>query len=322
MAVYTRISDSDFSDVVARYDVGNFRAAKGIAEGVENTNYLLETDRCKYIFTAYEKRLNPKDLPFFLALMQHLAEAGIPCPVPIHARDGEVLQEVNGKRASMVSFLEGKWPKSVRNHHCREVGKILGRMHNAVSDFPLSRPNTMGVSAWRSLFSEMSGHMEKEFPGLEDELRVSLEQIEAKWPKKQALPDGVIHADIFPDNVFFQGEKLSGILDFYFACNDFFAYDLAIALNAWCFEHGTEFNITKAKRLLSGYNSERVMTKEEVEYLPILAAGASLRFLLTRLYDWLHRVEGAMVVPKDPTEYLQKLRFHQNVSSSAEYGLE
>lgn len=319
MAVYTEISDSDFASLLKKFDIGNLASYRGITEGVENTNYLLETDKAKFIATIYEKRVDVSELPFFLELMEHLAKAQIPCPLPVHDKSGNILQEMAGKKLTITSFLEGKWPRAIKNAHCLEVGKIMARMHLASQNFNLTRKNKMSLPAWKEIYSRIAKNADSVKSGLSNEIKSALQEIEKKWPKN--LPSGVIHADLFPDNVFFIEDKLTGILDFYFACNDFFAYDLAITMNAWCFENGREFNITKANALLSGYNQVRKLTEEEKSYLPILCTGAAMRFLLSRLYDWLNKVEGAVVVPKDPIEYLNKLRFHQNVKNVSEYGI-
>lgn len=319
MAVYTEISSEELEKVLSEYSLGSLEHIKGIAEGVENTNYLLKTDKSKYIFTIYEKRVSRNELPFFLGLMEHLSSRNIPCPVPVRGKDGKVLREIKGRPCSIVSFLEGNWPRNITTNHCFEVGKIMAQMHLASGDFSLQRKNTMSVDAWDKMASETIPHADEVAVGMADEIKTALMHVSISWPAN--LPSGVIHADLFPDNIFFKNNKLSGILDFYFACNDFYAYDLAIALNAWCFEHREEFNITKAKAMLHGYNEIKPFTEEELESLPVLACGAALRFLLSRLYDWINKVDGAMVTPKDPMEYLKKLRFHMRIKNHREYGL-
>ncbi len=321
MAVYTDVSDEDVSKFVAAYDIGDVLSCKGIAEGVENTNFMLTTDLGAYILTLYEKRVDPADLPFFLGLMEHLAKRGIPCPTPVHASDGEALRSLCDRPAAIVTFLPGLWPKRITSDHCREVGEHLARMHMSGSDFDIPRPNSLSVDSWRPLL-ESSGRIETDgvSAGLYDVLSDELMYLESHWPA--GLPSGAIHADLFPDNVFFRDGHLSGMIDFYFACSDAFAYDIGICLNAWCFEPDGSFNITKARRMLATYRIERGFTQEELDALPILARGAALRFLLTRLYDWLNTPEGAYVVPKDPMEYVRKLRFHQSVKSAGEYGLD
>jgi homoserine kinase type II len=319
MAVYTEVSDDEVEKFVAAYDIGAVIALKGIAEGVENSNYLLQTDRGLYILTLYEKRVARQDLPFFLGLMDHLAAKGLPCPTPIAARDGKTLHDLHRRPAAIISFLRGMWPKRILVTHCAQLGEALARMHLAVADFPMRRENALSVAGWRQLYTSCCERADEVQPGLRDELGGELDNLMAHWPKD--LPDGVIHADLFPDNVFFLGDKLSGLIDFYFACNDFLAYDLGICLNAWCFEKDGAFNATKARALVRGYRKTRPVTAAEIEALPVLARGSALRFLLTRLYDWLHHPPGAFVKPKDPLEYLKKLRFHRSVTSAAAYGL-
>ncbi|MFQ5784052.1 MAG: homoserine kinase [Alphaproteobacteria bacterium] len=319
MAVYTEVGDEDIADFVAQYDIGAMTSFKGIAEGVENSNYLLLTDRSPFIVTLYEKRVERADLPFFLGLMEHLAARDVPCPTPLHGRDGEVLRELCGRPAAIISFLNGVWPRRILPHHCAALGAALAHLHIAGADFDLKRPNALSVGGWRPLVESCRAEADTVSSGLAVTIDAELEALEAAWPQK--LPAGVVHADLFPDNVFFENVRLTGLIDFYFACNDFFAYDLAVCLNAWCFERTGEFNITKAQQLLSSYRRVREISAAELAALPLLARGAALRFLLTRLYDWLNQVDGALVKPKDPLEYLHKLRFHQGVSGPAAYGL-
>jgi len=270
----------------------------------------------QFMVTLYEKRVDPKDLPFFLGLMDHLADRGINCPRPIHGRDGKALRSLAGKPAAITSFLHGMWPRRMTVGHCGPVGEALAGLHLAGRDFPLKRPNALSVAGWRPLFEGSRRHIE---PGLERELAAEIDFFDANWPR--GLPSGVIHADLFNDNVFFLHDKLSGLIDFYFACNDFLAYDLAICLNAWCFESDNSFNATKARALLQGYDRVRRLNDEERRVMPLLARAAALRFLLTRLYDWAHTPADAFVKRKDPKEYLAKLRFHRSAASLADYGL-
>ncbi len=321
MAVYTEVSDEEISDFLSDYDIGGALACKGIAEGVENTNYMLTTESGAFILTLYEKRVDSDDLPFFLGLMEHLAARGVPCPTPVKARDGVALRHLCGRPAAIISFLPGLWPKRISSDHCRELGEALARMHMAGADFELQRDNNLSIDGWRPLL-EASGRDDTESikSGLYVTLTRELDYLEANWPRD--LPVSTIHADLFPDNVFFRDGHLSGLIDFYFACTDAMAYDLGICLNAWCFEPDGSFNITKARRLLATYRIERGLSAEELNALPVLARGASIRFLLTRLYDWVNTPGNALVVRKDPMEYLDKLRFHQGVKSVADYGLE
>ena len=320
MAVYTEVSDDDLNAFAAEYDIGEVMSCKGIAEGIENTNYLLGTGSASYILTLYEKRVKEGDLPFFLALMEHLAARGIPCPTPVKGRDGAALRRLSGRPAAIVTFLDGMWPRRPTPAHCAGLGQAMARMHIAAADFALTRPNALSVQSWRPLLEAAAPGADEVRAGLAGELARELDAVEAGWPSR--LPSGVIHADLFPDNVFFRGEALSGLIDFYFACTDFFAYDLAVCLNAWCFEPDFSFNITKARRLLSSYRAERDFSPEELRALPLLARGSAMRFLLTRLYDWLNTPADALVTRKDPLEYLAKLRFHQAVAGPGDYGLD
>ena len=316
MAVYTDVGDAELEAFLAEYDIGEADSFKGVAEGVENSNYLLTTTRGQYFLTLYEKRVDPKDLPFFLGLMDHLAARGINCPKPIHGRDGNALRTLAGKPTAITTFLHGLWPRRILLQHCRPVGEALAALHLAGRDFGLKRPNALSVAGWRQLFDGTRGHIDQ---ALQAELQAELDFFEQSWPA--GLPSGVIHADLFNDNVLFLHDKLSGLIDFYFACNDAFAYDVAICLNAWCFEADGSFNATKARALLQGYGRVRPLGEDERKVLPLLARGSALRFLLTRLYDWVHTPADALVKRKDPQEYLAKLRFHRDTESIADYGL-
>lgn len=320
MAVYTEVSDDELASFIARFDLGAVLSSKGIAEGVENTNYLIRTETGPFILTLYEKRVDRDDLPFFLGLMQHLSARGVPCPTPVPTRDGALLAELAGRPAAIITFLEGMWRRRPEAYHCAALGRALATLHAAAADFTMTRENTLGVGAWRALFAESADQASQVLPGLAEEVAHGLDRIEARWPG--ALPVGTIHADLFPDNVFFLGRELSGLIDFYFACTDALAYDVAICLNAWCFEPDLSFNVTKARALLSGYSQVRPFTDAEFDALPLLAEGAAMRFLLTRLHDWLRVPPGALVTPKDPVEYLRRLRFHRDVTSSRDYGLD
>jgi homoserine kinase type II len=319
LAVYTDITEDDLKRFLGQYDVGELTSYKGIAEGVENSNFLLHTTRDPLILTLYEKRVEKNDLPFFLGLMQHLASRGLSCPLPLPRRDGELLGELSSRPAALISFLEGMWLRKPDARHCREVGKVLAQMHLAGEGFSIRRENALSLEGWRSLWAKAADRADEVEEGLQEEVSSELEFLGAHWPSD--LPSGVIHADLFQDNVFFLGDTLSGVIDFYFACNDLLAYDVSICLNAWCFEKDGAFNVTKGKALLEGYQSVRPLSQAEIEALPVLARGSALRFFLTRLYDWLTTPAGALVVKKDPLEYLRKLRFHRQVRSVTEYGV-
>lgn len=320
MAVYTEIPDGELADYLDRYDIGDFHSLKGIAEGVENSNFLLSTDQGLFILTLYEKRVDPKDLPFFLGLMDHLNQNGLACPKPVAMRDGNTLSTLASRPSAIISYLDGNSVRRPRVEHCRQVGAALADMHLAGEGFHLQRENALTLKDWRPLFKMSSPGAESVSAGLSETILNELDHLESYWP--DGLPTGVIHADLFPDNVFFLKETLSGLIDFYFACNDLLAYDLAVCVNAWCFEADYSFNVTKAHALFAGYQSVRLLSSSETDALPTLCRGAALRFLLTRLYDWLNVPPGALVVPKNPAEYIAKLRFHQSVSSAQGYGVD
>jgi len=320
MAVYTDVAADELAEFLSLYDLGELLSYKGIAEGVENSNFLLHTSRGSFILTLYEKRVAKDDLPFFLALMTHLASHGINCPQPVKNRQGEALGSLCGRPAAIITFLEGIWPRKPNVANCAGVGQALAKMHLAGSNFAMSRANALSVRGWRPLFDVAADRADSVQAGLRELIARELDHLESGvWPKD--LPQGVIHADLFPDNVFFLGDELSGIIDFTFACNDTLAYDVAICLNAWCFESDHSFNVTKARAFLSAYGRERKLTDAEQAALPLLARGSALRFLLTRLVDWLNVPPGALVRPKDPLEYARKLRFHQGVKSLRDYGV-
>jgi homoserine kinase type II len=303
MAVYTDVSDEELDAFIGSYAIGALTSFKGIAEGVENSNYLVHTAGGPYILTLYEKRVSPADLPYFLALMEHLAARGITCPLPVHDREGRTLKELAGRPAALITFLEGLWVRRPGIEHCAGLGQALGRFHLAGQDFPMRRANSLSLPGWRALFASIGSEADRIKPGLAGVIEKELHHLEGHWP--QDLPQGVIHADLFPDNVFFLGDKVSGLIDFYFACNDMLAYDIAVCLNAWCFETDGSFNVTKARALLQAYEAVRPLTKAELQWLPTLARGAALRFLLTRTYDLLNTDANALVKTKDPTEYLR-----------------
>ena len=319
MAVYTEIPDDELDAFVAAYDLGEVTSVKGIAEGVENSNYLLGTEKGQFILTLYEKRVDPADLPFFIGLMEHLAGRGLSCPVPVRDRGGNALSRLAGRPAAIVTFLPGRSLRRAKTEHCAAVGEALARLHLAGEGFALRRPNALSVRGWRPIYQQCGRRSDSIVPGLGAEIEGELDYLEEHWPR--GLPQGVIHADLFPDNVFFLGGELSGLIDFYFACDDMLAYDVAICLNAWCFEADGALNVTKARALTSGYRAVRAFRSEEIAALPLLARGSALRFLLTRLHDWLEVPAGALVVPKDPMEYYRKLRFHRGVTDASAYGL-
>ncbi len=319
MAVYTEVSDEAVAGFLSGYDIGSVVAFRGIAEGVENSNYSLRTTGGEFILTLYEKRVDPAELPWFLGLMQHLSERGITCPQPVHGRDGSALRELAGRPACITTFLPGVWPRQVRPMHCPLVGDAMAALHLAGAGYAATRENTLGPAGWRPLLDRCLPRADEAMAGLARQLEEALEAVLAAWPA--ALPRGHIHADLFPDNVFFLGDRLSGLIDFYFAATDLLAYDIAVCLNAWCFEPDLAFNVTKARALLRAYSARRQLSVEERAALPVLCQGAALRFLLTRLFDWVNTPPGALVTRKDPLEYLGRLRFHLAARDEHAYGL-
>lgn len=317
MAVYTHIDAEMLADFLKGYDIGSPLAFKGIAEGISNSNYFLQTDVARYILTLYEMRANTHDLPYFLNVMHHLADAGLPCPLPVEDKKGIALQKLAGKDACIISFLDGVSVSHPTADQCASVGKVLAEMHVAAENFGDTRANDLSLSGWRDMADSVHDRADSIMPGLAKLIDDEIAYLQAHWP--QNLPTGLIHADLFPDNVLFTGDKLTGIIDFYFACNDIFAFDIATCINAWCFDDEHIFQTSHAKRLTEMYDMYRPLTAAEVNALPILCRGAALRFLLTRIYDWLNPVSDALVSVKDPIEYVKKLQFHQQVKDAADY---
>jgi homoserine kinase type II len=320
MAVYTDVTDEELQQFLAGYDLGALMSYKGIAEGVENSNFLLQTSKGAFILTLYEKRVAAGDLPFFLDLMEHLAAQGLNCPQPVRSRSGEALGRLAKRPAAIVTFLDGVWIRRPSAAHCGAVGEALAQLHLAGADFAMTRRNGLSVEGWRPLFETAEARADTVQAGLREAIETELARLERDWPRD--LPQGVIHADLFPDNVFFLGDRLSGLIDFYFACTDALAYDVAVCLNAWCFEPDHSYNMTKGRALLFGYMRRRPLAAVEIAALPMLCRGAALRFLLTRLVDWLEVPPGALVKPKDPLEYYRKLRFHQTNTCARDYGID
>lgn len=324
MAVYTHLATHEIEALLSEYSVGRLTSALGIAEGVENTNYLIVTEsdglEHKYILTVFEQRVREEDLPFYVGLMEHLAEKQVPCPLPLHTRNGDMITKLpNGKSVALVTFLTGSSMRQFLPEHVREVGEALAKLHLAGKGFEQKRANGLSLAGWRKLYEKTALKADTVQQGLAEVIDKELTYLMEAWPV--TLPAGVVHADLFPDNVFFLKGKLSGLIDFYFACNDAFAYDLSVCLNSWCFENDTAFNVTKARALLAGYQSVRPLEALEKQHFVTMARGSALRFMLTRLHDWIFRVEGALVTPKDPIEYLRKLKFHQQIANFEAYGL-
>ena len=318
MAVYTKVTEPELSEFLKQFDIGSLVSLTGISEGIENTNYLVQTDTARFILTLYEKRVNPQELPYFLDLMTHLAQKEISCPLPVANKTGEALLPLCGKKACLTTFLQGKSVKQIMPEHCGQLGEAMAKMHLAGQDFTGFRKNDLSVDGWETLLSKIGQKADTITDGLFNEMTDVFQTVKSRFPI--GLPQGVIHADLFPDNVFFTDDKLSGIIDFYFACNDALVYELAVCLNAWCFDQDTwDFNPSKAKNMIEEYNRVRPLSDAEKEALPILALGSALRFLLTRTYDWLNRVPGALVTPKNPLEYVKKLRFQKKIHDYREY---
>ncbi|MHA7899533.1 MAG: homoserine kinase [Henriciella sp.] len=320
MAVYTSVSDEQLADFLTEYALGEAIAFKGIAEGVENSNYYLETTTGRFILTLFEKRANPQDLPYFIALKQHLAANGFSCPLPVAGTDGEALRSLAGRPAVIVTFLQGLSPKVPNASQCRQMGEGLAQLHQAAADFALVRNNDLGPRAWPHLWAGREDTAEALQQGLADKIAADLEDISASADLSEDLPRGTIHADLFPDNAFFLGNTFTGAIDFYFACTDALVYDLAVCLNAWAFEPDGAFNFSKGANLIAGYQSVRALSQDEADAFAILCRGAALRFFLTRLVDWTDTPDDALVKPKDPLDYAQRLRFHRTARSLSDYG--
>lgn len=318
MAVYTEVSDEALAAFLERYEIGRVVAFRGITEGVENSNYALRTTEGDFILTLYERRVDPAELPWFLGLMEHLAARGLTCPLPVRARDGANLNQLCGRVAAITTFLPGVWPRRVRVSHCAPLGAALARLHEAGADYQPTRENALGPAGWRALFERAASRADEVQQGLAHDLDAALDAIIGGWPA--GLPRGHIHADLFPDNVFFLDGEISGLIDFYFAATDLYAYDIAVCLNAWCFEPDFSFNVTKSRTMLRGYEAVRRLDEAERAALPVLCQGAAIRFLLTRLYDWLNTPADALVTKKDPLAYWRRLRFHQAATGPGSYG--
>jgi homoserine kinase type II len=320
MAVYTKFDKKEIEEILSNYSIGKLKSFKGIQEGIENTNYYLLVEEKKYILTIYEKRVNPEDLPFFSELMSGLDDKNYKCPVPIINNKNVTISDYKGKKLMIVSFLEGKAKQVLTPSDCKQVGAEVARMHEITKDFKIKRSNNLSVKSWRNLFNSIKDQCSKINKDLPKLIETNLIDVEKNWPKD--LPSGIIHADLFNDNIFFQDEKFSGIIDFYFSCNDFYSFEIAICFNALCFDgqkNNLSFNVTKAKNFIDGYSDIRKLSNEEKESIKVLSQGAALRFLLTRVFDALNTVEGAIVKVKDPLEYLKRLEFHKNSKSYEDY---
>ncbi len=320
MAVYTKLNQNQIEEILSNYNLGKLDSFKGIEEGIENTNYYLLVNKKKFILTIYEKRVKSQDLPFFSDLMSSLNKANFKCPAPISNKENKTITELNGKKLMIVSFLEGKAKQNLSPANCKSIGLEVAKMHELTKNFKLTRKNDLSINSWRKIFDSVKdncANIHKDLPKLIEE---NLDDVEKNWPK--SLPKGIIHADLFHDNIFFTQDKFSGVIDFYFSCEDFFAFEIAICFNALCFDglkSNLSFNVTKAKNFIDGYTSVRKLTNEELDNVKVLSQGAALRFLLTRVFDALNKVEGAIVKIKDPMEYLKRLEFHKNSKNQEDY---
>ena len=306
MAVYTHVEPDDLAALVARYDIGTVVSCKGIAEGVENSNFLLETTGGRFILTLYEKRVSEGDLPFFVDLLNHLAGQNCPVPAMIRDREGHAIQQVSGRAACVIQFLPGISLTQPTANQCEAAGAALGAMHRALENYAGARANSMGHNHWRAV-AEATGNLDVVLPGLQSIVDDELAYLDAHWPSD--LPAHVIHADLFPDNVLMLGDDVTGLIDFYFAASDFRGYDLVITHASWAFSaDGKYCDPIRAQALMRGYAREITLTDAEVAALPLLARGASLRFLLTRGHDWVHTAAVALVTRKDPSPFLARLQ--------------
>ncbi len=320
MAVYTKLNRDKIEKILSYYDLGKLDQFKGIEEGIENTNYFLSVEKKKFILTIYEKRVKSEDLPFFSDLMSSLNKSNFKCPAPIINKKNKTITDFEGKKLMIVSFLEGKAKQNLSPSNCKSIGIEIAKMHKITKDFKFSRENDLSVKSWRSLFESVKDKCSKIHKDLPKLIEENLKDVEKNWPND--LPRGIIHADLFHDNIFFLQDKFSGIIDFYFSCEDFFAFEIAICFNALCFDglkYNLSFNVTKAKNFIDGYTSIRKLNEEEKNNIKVLSQGAALRFLLTRVFDALNTVEGAMVKIKDPIEYLKRLEFHKNSKNFEDY---
>lgn len=314
MAVYTDVSLDALNHFLSDYDIGTARSFKGIAEGVENSNYFLETTDIRAILTLYEKRINADDLPYYLSIMAHLAAKGLPAPLPIKDKAGKALKTLMNRPACVISFLSGVSTDTPSTRQCYRVGKALAEMHQALADFDQNKPNDFSTTNWQSMImATQDDCSNSHHQNMHRELVQEMAYLEGNWPEDNQLPVGTIHGDLFPDNVLFTGDSVSGLIDFYFACTDTLAYDLAIMITAWCFDSRQNFMAAHASALARGYGEIRPLTDTEKSMMTILCRGACLRFTLTRLVDWFIDVDGAVVKKKNPEDFFKRLQFFQSV---------
>jgi homoserine kinase type II len=319
MAVYTKISKKEISTINKKFKLEKIIYFKGIKQGIENTNYLLKSKNNKFILTIFEKRVFQKEIPFFMKLMDQLNDLKINCPKPLKNKNGNYLIRIKNKIACIVSFLDGKDKKKLNIKNCFDVGQVIAQMHLSSKKIKLYRKNSMGIKNLNPLFNSIK-FQSKKFINIEKFLHHNFKDIKKKWPRR--LPGGIIHGDLFIDNIFFKNNKLSGIIDFYFAANDYFMYEIAICVNALCFDKKNSkflINKKKVKNLIKGYESIKKISIKEKNSLNILCRGAAMRYFLTRLYDYTNTPKTALIKIKDPREYYQKIVIHNNLKTYNDY---
>ena len=309
MAVFTKLNKEEISDFLKTYSIGTFISFEGIVEGIENTNYKVTTSNDNYILTIFEKRVNIEELPFFMNLQRNLVSHGFDCPLPIENNNGSTINNLKNKSAVIMSFLEGKQIQSILPHHCKEVGSMVARFTNITKSSKLIRKNSMNINMWESIFMKCKKNGNNIYDPYLETIDKELIFLKKNWPKD--LPEAIIHADLFQDNIFFKKDKISGVIDFYFSCKDFIAYEIALTINAWCFDSENGFQHKNYVSFMEGLNEHTALNDEEIDALHILSRGAALRILVTRLHDKIFHPEEALVIPKDPKEYLDILKWHQ-----------
>ena len=316
MAIYTKLTFSEVAVILKNYHLGTLKKLRGIKEGIENTNYLLNTTSGKYILTLYEKRVNSKELPFFINLMSYLNAKKIVCPKPISNINKKNIFKIKNKYASISSFVYGKDKSNHSINECKLIGKNIAKLHIVGKGAKIKRTNNLSINSWIKLNRSIKKKANQKIPGIYEFIDTILNRIKKNWPKN--IPSGIIHGDLFPDNIFFIKKKFSGFIDFYFACNDFLVYDLAICINALCFDKKNQLNQKKMEAILNGYSSVRKLNKDEIKALPNLLMGSAIRFFLTRLHDSINQQKNAIVKVKNPYEYLRKIKFHNKINNRKE----
>ena len=320
MAVYTKLNENEIKDIILLYNLKNLQKFSPIEEGIENTNYIIVADDTKYILTIFEKRVKEQDLPYFCELILRLNKLGFKCPRPLINKNKSLITDFKSKKLTILTFIEGKSKNILNPNDCKLIGVETAKLHKFTSSLTIKRENSLSVKSWRKMFDGIKENCAKIHRDLPKLIEANLEDIESNWPEN--LPKGIIHADLFSDNIIFKNNEVSGIIDFTFSCNDFYAFEIAICFNALCFDghkNNLSFNVTKAKNFIEGYSSVRKLLDLEKQNIKVLSQGAALRFLLTRVFDSLNTVEGAIVKVKDPIEYLKRLEFHKNAKNHEDY---